>query len=86
MIKRDYCLSKIDFIYLKNPNGNPIVIECKWSANQLNPKSFHRFRKLHKSGENYLVANDIDREYTINSDGLIINCVSIIDLIEKLKH
>lgn len=83
---RDKDKNEIDFIYLKTASANPQAIECKWSANHINTKNFHRFRSLYPDGENYVVAADIDRPYTINSDGLTVNCINLKGLIEALTH
>lgn len=82
---RDKDKHEVDFIYLKNRNAAPIAIECKWSANHINAKAFHRFRKIYADGENYVVAADVDRAFTNNSDGLKIRVVGLHELIQLLS-
>jgi len=83
---RDKDKNEIDFIYLQNRHTAPHAIECKWSANQINVKNFHRFRKNYPKGKNIVVASDVDQNYTKNSDGLTLNVVNLKGLIEILSQ
>ena len=82
---RDKQKHEIDFIYLRKGNDNPIAIECKWSANQFNPKSLLAFRKLHPKGLNLVVAVDIDQAYAKNISGIDVMFINLNELILKLS-
>jgi len=81
---RDKRGHEVDFIILKR-NNFPIAIECKWSANDFNPKNIQSFRLRYPDGLNYVVAKDIDRPYHTKHNGMGINFVSLNDLIQVLN-
>lgn len=81
---RDKAKNEIDFVYLKNRHKAPITIECKWSANNFNFKALAKFRTLYPEGENFVVANDVDRSFTKTSGDITVKCVNLKSLIEDL--
>ncbi|MDX1707373.1 MAG: DUF4143 domain-containing protein [Desulfobacterales bacterium] len=44
-------------------NQAPVAIECKWSASDFDPAGIKAFRKQYPEGENFVVANAVDRQY-----------------------
>lgn len=74
---RDKQKHEIDFIYLKNRNSHPNVIECKWSANGFNIKNISKFRKLYANGDNFVIASDVDQPFYKDVDGIKINFIGV---------
>jgi len=66
---RDKSGHEIDFV-LKHRGEGVTAIECKWTSNSFDSKNLRIFRKKYPIGENYLLAQDIDRGFTKNIDGL----------------
>lgn len=81
---RDKSGHEIDFVLLKRGQA-PIAIECKWSASTAKTQNLRAFRKRYPKGENWLVANDVDRSYQRAEDGLKIEFIGINDLARRLK-
>ena len=62
-----------------------IAIEYKWSADHFEPSSLKAFRRLYKNGKNYVVANDVKRKFRREYNGLIVEFVSLEQLIRNLS-
>ncbi len=60
---RDKRGHEIDFV-LAPRRSEPIAIECKWSAENFQPRNIIAFRWQHPKGENVVVAQDIERSFT----------------------
>jgi predicted AAA+ superfamily ATPase len=85
---RDKRGHEVDFVIAPR-NRPPIAIECKWSASDLNPSGIQAFRRQYAKGENFIVAQDVDRAYEksyrklrvefVNLDGLILRLSQIFD-------
>jgi len=59
---RDKQKHEVDFIWA--PRGRqPLAIECKWSARDFDAEPLRVFRQMHPSGENVVVAHDVDRPF-----------------------
>ncbi|MDP3722670.1 MAG: ATP-binding protein [Candidatus Omnitrophota bacterium] len=80
---RDKRGHEIDFVLA--PRGRPpIAIECKWSANDVDLSNLKAFRRAYATGENFLVAHDVDRP-SIRHDGtLTLTILPLPKLIEQL--
>lgn len=77
---------EIDFIFLnKRSKNQPITIECKWQDHKFKADNLLAFRKMYPTGENYVVANNISQSYQKSYDGVVVNFVSINQLIDKMK-
>lgn len=80
---RDKRQHEMDFVLV--PHGRaPVAIECKWSASGFDPSSLLAFRRLHKQGQNYVVAQDVERAFTQTYEGCQVNFVSLSQLIDKI--
>ena len=55
---RDKRGHEIDFVLLAR-GGNPMAIECKWSANGFDATNLEAFRRQHPLGENVVLAADV---------------------------
>lgn len=81
---RDKHHHEIDII-IDVRGGNPIAIECKWSASDVDTKNIHAFRKQYPLGDNFVVASDVDRPYSRKLGDSIIRFVSLADLSKTLR-
>ena len=60
---RDKRGHEVDFV-LAGRRKNPIAIECKWSFEKFESSGLEAFRRQHPDGENFVIAEDIDRPFT----------------------
>lgn len=81
---RDKNHHEIDFIISKRGKP-PIAIECKWSANNFDASGIESFRRRYTKGENFVVCNDVQREFSRNIDGGKISFISLEGLIKKIS-
>ena len=80
---RDKRGHEVDFV-LPGRRNEPVAIECKWNVDEFNPKSFKPFRGIYSQGENYVVAANLDREFTREYDGMRVTFLSLSGLIGRL--
>lgn len=81
---RDKRGHEIDFV-IAGRQRKPLAIECKWSAGQFEPSGLLSFRHRYPEGENYVAANDIDREFSQNIASTKITFIPLPGLIDRLK-
>lgn len=81
---RDKRQHEIDFVLLRH-GAAPTAVECKWSASGFDPTNMLAFRRQHGQGENFVVADDVERSYRKIFDGREINFVNLSTLIQKLS-
>jgi uncharacterized protein len=60
---RDKRGHEVDFV-LAGRRKKPLALECKWSANSFDPANLWAFRQQHPDGENFVVAQDVDRPFS----------------------
>lgn len=82
---RDKRGHEIDFILLANRKEEVVAIECKWSADQFDPRNLDLFRKRYPKGKSYVVAADVDRDFERDYKGSSVLFVSLNGLIERLR-
>ena len=82
---RDKRGHEVDFVLIK-PRRSPIAIECKWSADDFNPRSFHAFRRQYPSGDNYVVASDIKKMFSRKYQDIKVDFISLSDLINRISR
>ena len=75
--------NEIDFI-LTEQSGLPIVIECKWSTQNIDLKNIAVFRRQYPEGRNYIVARDVERTQVKTSNGISVKVTSLNNLIDEL--
>ncbi|MCM8829567.1 MAG: DUF4143 domain-containing protein [Candidatus Omnitrophica bacterium] len=80
---RDKQGHEIDFIFMKKKE--PIVIECKWSLNEFNPKNIISFRKIYPEGDNYIVLYKLERNFKIEKENIKIEFLNLEELIKRIK-
>ncbi|MYC78861.1 DUF4143 domain-containing protein [Candidatus Poribacteria bacterium] len=74
---------EVDFV-LTRARGLPIAIECKWAASGFSPRSLLAFRKQYPDGENFVVANDVDRSFMNRYNGIQVKFVNLDALIAEI--
>ena len=74
---------EVDFV-LTRARNLPIAIECKWSASGFSPRALLAFRRQYPEGANFVVANDVDRAFTTNYNGIQVKFVNLDTLIIEL--
>lgn len=77
---RDKKGHEVDFV-LAWRNRPPIVIECKWSADDFDATGIKAFRRRYLKGENYVVARNVDRGFIRHYDGIGVKFVSLRELV-----
>lgn len=80
---RDKSHHEVDFVISKR-GKSPVAIECKWSANNFDASGIKSFRRRYPEGDNFVVCNDIKREFLRNIDGSKVNFVNIETLTKKV--
>ena len=81
---RDKRGHEVDFIIARR-NQPPVAIECKWSASDFDPAGIKAFRNQYLKGENFVVANDVDRQYKRSYANIRVTFVNLAGLIKKLS-
>lgn len=81
---RDKRGHEVDFI-LARDNAQPLAIECKYSASEVDLKNIKSFRRQYPDGLNYVVCADIDREFVRTIDNLQIHFTNLQTLINILN-
>ncbi|MGH7565173.1 MAG: ATP-binding protein [Gemmatimonadota bacterium] len=77
--------AEVDFVLPRRGRGQPIAVECKWTAESFDEGPLTAFRLLYPKGDNFVVARDVDVTYVRTYDGLRIQFVSLQDLIARLS-
>ncbi|MEW6376557.1 MAG: AAA family ATPase [Thermodesulfobacteriota bacterium] len=81
---RDKKEHEVDFILV--PRGKkPIAVECKWRADNFEPDNLKAFRYHYPEGPNWVVCQDVTREYTRSYANLKVEFIGIEDLIKCLN-
>lgn len=81
---RDKRGHEVDFI-IKRRGQAPIAIECKWSVQAFDAKNLHAFRHYYKEGENWVVAQDIDRSMKRKQSDLSLELMSLGEMVSRLE-
>lgn len=79
---RDKQGHEIDFIMLKE--AKPVVIECKWNAEEFEIRNLRVFRRIYPEGENFVVANNVKRPYLKDYEGIKVRFLSLEEMIKFL--
>ena len=75
---------EVDFV-LTRARNLPVAIECKWSASGFSPRALLAFRRQYPDGANFVVANDVDRAFTSNYNGIQVKFVNLETLIAEIS-
>ncbi|MEW6109508.1 MAG: DUF4143 domain-containing protein [Nitrospirota bacterium] len=80
---RDKRGHEVDFVLAKR-QGEPIAIECKWSATEFDVANIKAFRLRYSRGANYVVSSDVQRPFSRTYDDIYLKFVSLADLIKAI--
>lgn len=80
---RDKRQHEVDFVLVRQ-GGPPTAIECKWSAQGFDASGLLAFRRLHKQGQNYVVATDVDRSFKHTYTGCEVSFVNLQQLFDRI--
>ena len=81
---RDKRGHEVDFVWV--PRGRPpIAIECKWSAEQMDASGLKAFRTQYPRGENWVVAQDVERSFRRRESGLMVEYLGLENLAQRCK-
>ncbi len=81
---RDKRGHEVDFVLTPRKN-TPIAVECKWSQSEFNERNITSFRRQYPTGENFVVAADVDRQFSRRYDSMTIKFLNLKDLIKTLS-
>ena len=83
---RDKRGHEIDFVLIgKRNQQQPLVIECKWSANDFDPVNIHAFRHHYPKGKNFVVCPEITTPFEKGYRDISIKFINAKQLIEELQ-
>jgi predicted AAA+ superfamily ATPase len=80
---RDKSGHEVDFVIARRGDC-AVAVECKWKAEEFDPRSMRAFRRIHAGGRNYVVSGDIDRSFTRKMGGITVRFVSLPALLRAL--
>lgn len=69
---RDKRGHEVDFVLVPH-GGKPMAIECKWRADDFEPKNIKAFRKRHPEGDNIVVVSDVDKPFKRRYGEIVVN-------------
>jgi len=81
---RDKQGHELDFV-LAARGSAPIAIECKWSADEFDPRSLIVFRKAYPRGASFVVTADVDRAFVREHGTVRVRYVGLSQLIKALR-
>jgi uncharacterized protein len=81
---RDKRGHEVDFV-IAGRKRKPVAIECKWSAAHFDPSGMQAFRKIYPDGNNFLVANNVDKAYAQRHGSIEVKYVNLKGLIDALS-
>jgi hypothetical protein len=69
---------------LARPQTKPLAIESTWSADNFDPAIFRAFRQHYPEGENFAMAQDVERGFSRNYRDLSVRFVGLIAFISSV--
>jgi predicted AAA+ superfamily ATPase len=81
---RDKRGHEVDFVLVKR-QGEPVAIECKWSASEFDAANIRAFRLRYPTGSNYVVAQDVERSFSRTYGDVHVRFVSLAGLIKAIS-
>jgi predicted AAA+ superfamily ATPase len=82
---RDKRGHEIDFV-LAVRGGNPIAIECKWSADNFDAVNLKAFRRQHPQGENVVLATDVKAHFQRNYESLKVRFEGLESFVSRMTR
>lgn len=81
---RDKQGHEVDFV-LTPRRGAPVALECKWSADDFDPRNLKVFRRHYPRGRNLVVAKDVDRPFRNKYDDIEVEFLSLPSARQQLQ-
>jgi len=81
---RDKRGHEVDFVLTPRQNA-PIAVECKWSQSEFDARNIISFRRQYPAGENFVVAADVDRQFSRRYNSITVKLINLKDLIKTLS-
>jgi predicted AAA+ superfamily ATPase len=82
---RDKRGHEVDFILILR-GKQPITIECKWRADNFEPGNLKAFRYHYPEGPNWIVCQNVDREYIRSYDSFKVEFMGLDEFGKKLDQ
>jgi predicted AAA+ superfamily ATPase len=82
---RDKRGHEIDFV-LAVRGGNPVAIECKWSADNFDAANLKAFRHQHPKGENVVLATDVKAHFQRNYESLKVRFEGLESFVSRMTR
>ena len=82
---RDVRGHEVDFV-LASRRARPLALECKWSSGDFDAGNLRAFRRQYPDGENVVVAQDVERDFTRELGGLTVRFQSLPSFIESVAR
>lgn len=76
--------SEVDFVIVRR-GASPVLVECKWSADQFDPAGMLAFRTRYAGEANYVVASDVKQRFSKKHRGLRVEYVPLALLTDSLS-
>ncbi len=76
---------KIDFVWAVR-SGNPLAIECKWSADNFDASNLEAFRRQHLQGDNLVLAADVKAAFQRNYGALKVRFEGLDAFVSRLTE
>ena len=83
---RDKQRNEVDFVVIPRRGRPPVAIECKWSADDFDPKSLKPFRALYEEGPTYVVSSNVRTSFSRTWGRMRVEFVSVEGLIAELSR
>jgi hypothetical protein len=80
---RDKRGHEVDFVWAQR-GGDPLAVECKWSADEFDAAGLTAFRRQYPQGENVVVAQDVGRSYVRNCGALKVHFEGLSALTDRM--
>jgi len=82
---RDKGGHEVDFV-LAQPHGEPLALECKWSAEEFDAANLGVFRRHYPKGENVVLAQDVSRPFTRTMRGVRVRFEKVSDFFGRIAR
>lgn len=76
---------EVDFVLLNGPSA-PTAIQCSWIADEADIRSLKYFRRRYPGGENWIVARDVRKPFTLEDKGMDFHFMGLHDFASTLEE
>lgn len=82
---RDKQGHEVDFVLQKRRGQIPMVIECKWTDRDFDPKNLVIFHKRYPKAKAFVVSHDLERSYIKTVGNLKVKFLGLPELIKEVR-